>query len=68
MKCSLSEVSYDWLLSTLKSNHSHLRYLDLRQNNLKNSLRKPLDDLVGSREYKLETVMSVLVWTQWMIK
>ncbi|XP_075886720.1 NACHT, LRR and PYD domains-containing protein 12-like isoform X8 [Nelusetta ayraudi] len=58
--CSLSELSCDWLLSTLKSNPSHLRELDLTGNQLKESSVKPLMDLVHSRDYQLETLRSVL--------
>ncbi|XP_075886718.1 NACHT, LRR and PYD domains-containing protein 12-like isoform X6 [Nelusetta ayraudi] len=65
--CSLSELSCDWLLSTLKSNPSHLRELDLTGNQLKESSVKPLMDLVHSRDYQLETLRSVLVWKQWMM-
>ncbi|XP_075901833.1 NLR family CARD domain-containing protein 3-like isoform X3 [Nelusetta ayraudi] len=54
--CSLSELSCDWLLSALKSNPSHLRLLDLRGNQLKDSSVKPLMDLVHSRDYQLQTV------------
>ncbi|XP_075886721.1 NACHT, LRR and PYD domains-containing protein 12-like isoform X9 [Nelusetta ayraudi] len=54
--CSLSELSCDWLLSTLKSNPSHLRELDLTGNQLKESSVKPLMDLVHSRDYQLETL------------
>ncbi|XP_075885553.1 NLR family CARD domain-containing protein 3-like isoform X2 [Nelusetta ayraudi] len=56
VKCRLSELSCDWLLSALKSNPAHLRELDLRGNNLKDSSVKPLMDLVLSRDYQLESV------------
>ncbi|XP_075897456.1 NLR family CARD domain-containing protein 3-like [Nelusetta ayraudi] len=65
--CSLSELSCDWLLSALKSNPSHLRHLDLSQNQLEESSVKPLMGLFHSRDYQLESVRSVLVWKQWMM-
>ncbi|XP_075871636.1 NLR family CARD domain-containing protein 3-like isoform X3 [Nelusetta ayraudi] len=56
-RCSLSDLSCNWLLSALKSNPSHLRHLDLRWNQqLKESSVKPLMDLVHSRDYQLESV------------
>ncbi|XP_075872651.1 protein NLRC3-like isoform X3 [Nelusetta ayraudi] len=59
-RCWLSELSWDWLLSALKSNPSHLRELDLSRNHVKESTGKLLDDLVASRDNKLESVRSVL--------
>ncbi|XP_047433727.1 NACHT, LRR and PYD domains-containing protein 12-like [Mugil cephalus] len=55
-KCRLSEISCYYLVSALKSNPSHLKHLDLRDNNLKGSDVKQLLDLVESPDYKLETL------------
>ncbi|XP_035988984.1 ribonuclease inhibitor-like [Fundulus heteroclitus] len=54
MKCSLSKISCDHLVTALKSNPSHLTELDLRNNNLKKSDVQQLEDLVESPDYKLE--------------
>uniref|UniRef100_A0A673BJQ7 NACHT domain-containing protein n=1 Tax=Sphaeramia orbicularis TaxID=375764 RepID=A0A673BJQ7_9TELE len=53
-KCSLSKISCSYLATALKSNPSHLTELNLRQNNLKDSDVKELEDLVQSPHCKLE--------------
>uniref|UniRef100_A0A674N541 NACHT domain-containing protein n=1 Tax=Takifugu rubripes TaxID=31033 RepID=A0A674N541_TAKRU len=54
--CSLSEISCGSLASALRSNPSHLRELDLRQNQLQDSGVKLLSDLVENPHYRLETL------------
>nr|WPK86639.1 NLRC3-like protein isoform_X7 [Sebastes schlegelii] len=54
--CRLSEISCAPLASALKSNPSHLRELDLRYNDLKDSDVKLLSDLVESPHCRLETL------------
>nr|WPK86603.1 NLRC3-like protein 57 [Sebastes schlegelii] len=56
-RCSLSKISCASLASALKSNPSHLRGLELRGNNLKDSDVKPLYDLVKSPHCRLETLI-----------
>ncbi|KAM9344072.1 protein NLRC3-like isoform 2-T2 [Pholidichthys leucotaenia] len=54
--CSLSKVSCASLVSALKSNPSHLRELDLSNNNLKYPDVQQLCDLQRSPHYRLETL------------
>ncbi|TWW61210.1 Ribonuclease inhibitor [Takifugu flavidus] len=54
--CSLSEISCGSLALALRSNPSHLRELDLGQNQLKGSGVKLLSALVENPHYGLETL------------
>uniref|UniRef100_A0A669C9W9 NACHT LRR and PYD domain-containing protein n=1 Tax=Oreochromis niloticus TaxID=8128 RepID=A0A669C9W9_ORENI len=65
--CGLSEISCDYLAAALKSNPSHLRQLDLYNNNLKDPDVKQLSDLKQSPDYRLETLRSVERWSEWVV-
>ncbi|CAI5683022.1 unnamed protein product [Oreochromis niloticus] len=57
----LSEISCDYLAAALKSNPSHLRDVDLWDNNLTYPDVKQLCDLQQSPDYRLETLGTVCV-------
>uniref|UniRef100_A0A671XAP1 NACHT domain-containing protein n=1 Tax=Sparus aurata TaxID=8175 RepID=A0A671XAP1_SPAAU len=65
--CSLSKISCASLASALKSNPSHLKYLWLTGNYLKNTDMKLLCDLKESPDCSLETLRSVEGCSQFML-
>ncbi|XP_060745344.1 NLR family CARD domain-containing protein 3-like [Tachysurus vachellii] len=55
-KCAVSDEGCAALTSALRSNPSHLRHLDLSDNNLGVSGKKLLSDLKDDTHYKLQTL------------
>ncbi|KAM9313577.1 protein NLRC3-like [Pholidichthys leucotaenia] len=64
VRCRLSEISCDYLVSALKSNPSCLRELDLGGNDLKDPDVQQLCVLQESPDYRLEDLRSVEGWSQ----
>lgn len=64
IECRLSAVSCASLDSALRSGPSHLRILDLCDNNLMDSGMKQLCDLVNSPDFRLETLRSAEGWNR----
>uniref|UniRef100_A0A3P8QTB4 NACHT LRR and PYD domain-containing protein n=1 Tax=Astatotilapia calliptera TaxID=8154 RepID=A0A3P8QTB4_ASTCA len=56
LSCGLSKISCDYLAAALKSNPSHLRMIDLAENNMQYPDVKQLCDLEESPDYRLETL------------
>ncbi|XP_047667371.1 ribonuclease inhibitor-like [Tachysurus fulvidraco] len=54
--CGVSDEGCAALTSALRSNPSHLRELDLSDNNLGDSVKKLLSDLKHDEHYKLQTL------------
>lgn len=67
-RCELSVLSCRFLASALKSDYSHLRELNLRENQLPESGVKLLSDLMESPHGRLKTLRSVVDWIQSMQK
>uniref|UniRef100_A0A3Q2QDT8 NACHT, LRR and PYD domains-containing protein 14-like n=1 Tax=Fundulus heteroclitus TaxID=8078 RepID=A0A3Q2QDT8_FUNHE len=61
-RCRVSAISCASLVSSLKSNPSHLTELDLSFNNLKESDVQQLEDLVKSPDFKLKSVFGTILY------